>query len=489
MIMSSAQEFRSAEVSRALADALKALRSAKSDFEKFKALCAGVETLAKTGDDGSDAISELQENAIDVHGMHPDDAQKATSIGIQRAASGGADGPRPEPEEPEDWRLKLQRTATGSIIPNVNNTLLIMENEPGIADRFSFNEMSRAIMIGRAIGGARHARRMATDVDITETQRWLQIKGNLRVSKEIVAQAMESRASKASYHPLREYLDSLKWDGFKRLNSWLHEYLGAAPNEYHAAIGEMFMISMVARILKPGCKVDHMLVLEGEQGKMKSTACRTIAGGDYFSDNLPDLETKDSSQHLRGKWLIEVAEMHAFDRSETSRLKSYITRQEERYRPPYARLEVIEPRMCVFIGTTNKSAYLKDETGGRRFWPVTTDIIDVESLKRDRDQLLAEAVKLFNDGIVWWPDAEFERRYIKPQQDERYDADAWEEPIRDWMAKHSGSTTGEIAKLALFIETPKISKADQNRIAAILENLGFKRGPRAHGGRRPWVRR
>jgi predicted P-loop ATPase len=489
MIMSSAQEFRSAEVSRALADALKALRSAKSDFEKFKALCAGVETLAKTGDDGSDAISELQENAIDVHGMHPDDAQKATSIGIQRAASGGADGPRPEPEEPEDWRLKLQKTATGSIIPNVNNTLLIMENEPGIADRFSFNEMSRAIMIGRAIGGARHARRMATDVDITETQRWLQIKGNLRVSKEIVAQAMESRASKSSYHPIREYLNFLTWDGEARLEIWLSRYLGAEPSKYHAAIGEWFLMSMVARIFKPGCKVDHMLVLEGEQGTMKSTACRTIAGDDYFSDNLPDLETKDSSQHLRGKWLVEVAEMHAFDRSETARLKSYITRQEERYRPPHARLEVVEPRMCVFIGTTNKSNYLKDETGGRRFWPVKTGTINIEALKRDRDQLFAEAVKWVSDGYAWWPDAEFERQHIKPQQEERYDADAWEDRVRDWVnLQVNGFTVGDVAS-ALGISPERITKGDQNRIAAILENLGWKRGPRAHGGKRLWVRR
>jgi predicted P-loop ATPase len=232
-----------------------------------------------------------------------------------------------------------------------------------------------------------------------------------------------------------------------------------------------------------------MLVLEGEQGTMKSTACRTIAGDDYFSDNLPDLETKDSSQHLRGKWLVEVAEMHAFDRSETARLKSYITRQEERYRPPHARLEVVEPRMCVFIGTTNKSNYLKDETGGRRFWPVKTGTINIEALKRDRDQLFAEAVKWVSDGYAWWPDAEFERQHIKPQQEERYDADAWEDRVRDWVnLQVNGFTVGDVAS-ALGISPERITKGDQNRIAAILENLGWKRGPRAHGGKRLWVRR
>jgi predicted P-loop ATPase len=328
---------------------------------------------------------------------------------------------------------------------------------------------------------------MATEVDITETQRWLQINGNIRVSKEIVAQAMESRAAKSSYHPIRDYLNSLTWDGKTRLTTWLSKYLGAENSQYHAGIGGMFMISMVARILEPGCKADHMLVPEGDQGTMKSTACRVLAGNDFFSDNLPDLENKDSSQHLRGKWLVEVAEMHAFDRSETARLKSYITRLEEKYRPPHARLEVVEPRMCVFIGTTNKSAYLKDETGGRRFWPVKTGVIDIDTLRHDRDQLLAEAVVLFNKGTPWWPHADFEREQIKPQQEDRYDADIWEDKVRDWTDLRTRFSMEQVAREALFIETPKINKPDQLRIAAILENLGFKR-QRAHGGKRIWVR-
>jgi predicted P-loop ATPase len=250
----------------------------------------------------------------------------------------------------------------------------------------------------------------------------------------------------------------------------------------------MFLISMVARIFRPGCKVDHMPVLEdSNQGTLKSAACRVLAGDEYFSDSLPNLETKDSSQHLRGKWLVEVAEMHAFDRAETARLKSYITRQEERYRPPYARFDVLEPRMCVFVGTTNKTAYLKDETGGRRFWPVKTRTIDIDALRQDRDQLFAEAVALFYNDTPWWPDTIFEREHIKPQQDDRYDADIWEEKVRDWTVLNTDFTIDQVAKGALSIDTPKVSKSDQLRIAAILENLGFKR-QRAHGGKRIWVR-
>jgi predicted P-loop ATPase len=343
-----------------------------------------------------------------------------------------------------------------------------------------------------AIGGNNFTPRPVTDVDVGVVQERLQHRGMPRISKDTMHQAIDILAYECRFHPVRDYLNGLHWDGTARISNLLPTYFGAESDNYTMTVGPMFLISMVARVFALGCKADHMLVIEGLQGILKSTACQ-ILGGEWFSDSLPDVTCgKDVSQHLRGKWLIEVSEMHAMNRVETTQLKAFITRTTERYRPSFGRKEVIEPRQCIFVGTTNKDTYLRDETGGRRFWPAKANAINVDSLRRDRDQLFAEAMHEYRNGKRWWPSKDFERMYIMPEQAARYEADAWEEKIAEFLQKASKVTVGQVAQKGLSIETPRLGTADQRRIAAAMERLGWRRertdGKSDWQGKRWWVR-
>jgi predicted P-loop ATPase len=393
------------------------------------------------------------------------------------------------------WDAGCIKGETGKPLPILANALLALQGDPAVKDAFAFDKMSRSVMLVRPIGdplNAMHVPTPLTDNEVAVLTAWLQRAGLKRISVQVVHDAAIMRAHECAFHPLLDYLESLKWDGQRRINVWLTTRLGAKLTAYTSAIGEMFLIAMVARVFEPGCKADYMLVLEGPQGELKSTAC-SVLGGEYFSDNMPDVTTgKEASQHLRGKWLIEFAEMHAIGRAEAAQLKAFLTRCVERYRPSYGRLEVIEPRQCVFIGTTNKDNYLRDETGGRRFWPVKTGTINIDGLISDRDQLFAEAVFRYREGASWWPDKDFERKHIEPEQKERYEADAWEENISAFLSRQPDReadgkvipvTVGRVALQALGFQVARIGTADQRRISAAMTRLGWVRGTR---GRDRW---
>lgn len=359
---------------------------------------------------------------------------------------------------------------------NLRNALIILGDDERWKDTIRFDEMRRLVVFHDA-----DEWRPMNDAHVSRIQAEIQKDSLPTLSRDVMHQAIDAYAAEHPFHPVRHYLDGLVWDGATRIETWLPRYLGAEDSPYSREVGKMFLIAMVARILKPGCKADYMLILEGPQGARKSTAC-DILGGEWFSDALPDIRAgKDASQHLNGKWLIEVSEMSAMDKAEAAALKAFITRTEERYRPAYGRKEVIEPRQCCFVGTTNKSVYLRDETGGRRFWPVKVGQIDTEGLKAARDQLFAEAMACYYAKHRWWPDGIAEN-WIRPEQEARYEADAWESAIAGYLQGRSRVMMLDIARDALGMDTYRLGTSETRRIAAALERQGWQRARKSNAG-------
>jgi predicted P-loop ATPase len=407
--------------------------------------------MTKSGKDANDLLREL---GVDGFREHMDQeiwrqikasrANGSNGNGHTERGNGHAELPPFDDIDPSEPISALKRDymdGKTKLACNVGNVRLALDQELALMNRFAFNEMTRTNMLMRPFGDDLDFKpRSLTDEDITSVQTWLQWFRFRKLGEKPVRDAVKRHARDHSFHPIRDYLDrcAANWDGTPRIGTWLHVYAGAAliTNEngestgYIERVGEMFLIGMVARIYKPGCKFDYMLILEGRQGLEKSKMCEALAGEDYFSDQLPDIAHKDASQHMRGKWLIEMAEMHAYSRAKIDHYKEFMSRRIERYRPPYGHCEVIEPRQCAFVGTTNKLVYLRDETGNRRSWPVAAGEIDVESLKRDRDQLWGEVVHLFRRGVQWWPDWTFEKEHIQPQQEARFEPDPWEKLIK-----------------------------------------------------------
>ena len=407
-----------------------------------------------------------------------------------------------------DWYSQALAGARGQPLANHANALSGLRNDPAWQGVLGFDEMSEQIIKLKPVPRFPPESLKPfdvptpwTDQDDTIAQEWFQRAGFPTIALNTIQNAISQRARECEFHPLRDWLRSLKWDGVQRIDGctsnegeivhpWLAQYFGCKDDAYIREVGRCFLVAAVARIFIPGCQVDHTLVLEGAQGIGKSSALRILAGDEYFSDSLPHIGTKDAAVHVRGKWFIEMPELAALSRAQIEEAKAYLSRREERFRPPYGRHEIRYKRQCIFVATTNLNDYLKDETGNRRFWPVRTHDIDLSSLRRESEQIWAEAVQLFDRKYPWHVTDSEILAMLTDQQAARYEADAWEDAIIAWLddRKDSGHTLSEIMCGALRIENAQIDKAGQNRVKRILKTLNWEPGTR-QGDRRPWVRK
>lgn len=300
-------------------------------------------------------------------------------------------------------------------------------------------------------------------------------------------------AESSPVHQIQTYLNGLEWDGVPRVDSWLSRYAGAPDNEYTRSVGRWWLVSAVARSYRPGCKADHCLILEGAQGIGKSSLFRALTGP-FFFDSPIDLSNKDSFMALRGQWIIEFQELADLNRHDENKVKHYITTAVDQFRPPYGRNFVQSPRSCVFGGTVNKAEYLRDETGARRFWPVKVSVLDVAAIARDRDQIWAEVVRLFNAGERWHPATEAERRLCADQVSVRHVDHPWTAPIDRWLSRTRNETgflgyvsADRILSDAIEIPVERRKAGDIETVGKVMSRLGWasKRVPATDNPKRP----
>jgi predicted P-loop ATPase len=331
------------------------------------------------------------------------------------------DVPRAEPE-PEGFKL----TASDTIAKTEGNIRHALRLD-GI--ELSYDEFARQ----RIVSGLQGHGPQLTDVAIEAM--WIKFEREYRVSfqRKHFEAVLRVEAHANRYHPVCDYLAGLRWDGIPRLDRWLVTYARAADTEINRQFGRLTLIAAVRRVRCPGTKFDAMLVLEGREGLSKSTLFEVLAGSDWFSDDAPlHADARQTIEQLRGHWIIEAADLSAVNRTEVDRLKAFLARTKDVGTLKFERETTTAPRQCIFVGTTNSYEYLLSKTGNRRFWPVRVGRIDVEALRRDRDQIWAEAAQAEASGAsIMLPEALW--IVAGEEQEKRRKTDLWEGAIERFL--------------------------------------------------------
>ncbi|MDI3259486.1 MAG: VapE family protein [Sinobacteraceae bacterium] len=375
-----------------------------------------------------------------------------------------------------------------------NNLMLIFEHHPAWIGVLGYDEFQKRIVFRRPppYGGKEGP---ITDGDEIEIAAWFERRDSYGVSVPtlLAREASIAVARRHAFHPLRDYLTKVKagWDGEERIPTFFPDFCGTRNDVVTQSFARNFFISAVARIFRPGCKADLMLVLEGRQGIYKSTLARTLCGQEWFADLGEPAGSKDFFQVIQGRWIVEISELASFARAENAHIKRAISANVDRFRPSYGRNAEDFPRECIFVGTTNSPDWCKDESGARRYMPLWIEDVNIDAIAALRDQLWAEAVVRYERGEKWWelpPEA-------RDEQESRYSDDVWSARIIRWLegklpgANYPGSqarkiedtTISQILAWALEIEPKKQDLSHQTRVGRIMSRLGWVRSSRRFG--------
>lgn len=368
----------------------------------------------------------------------------------------------------EQWAmLGLECTKAGPVA-NEDTVMRILERHPDLSAICWFDEFLGRIMTNGAAGA-----REWSDADdvrlVSALQREL---GITRIKVSHVRAAVIGTAFSKVRNCAQEWVRSHRWDGTERMQHFFPDAFGTPDTPYSRAVGRNFWISLVARVMQPGCKVDTMVILEGGQGAGKSSVLKAI-GGEWFTVQHESVTGKGFFEVLQGKMLVEIAEMDAFGKAEVTRVKQVVSTEVDRYRESYGRYAKDHPRHSIFVGTTNKDDWNRDETGARRFWPIKcVGMVDIAAVRRNRAQLFAEALVAFNNGAKWWEMPEAETR---AEQDARREEDPWSNSIRDWLADiyRTEVTADDVMRDGLGLRKVEMGKPQQMRVGSILRGLGW----------------
>lgn len=406
----------------------------------------------------------------------------APAGGISTPSSGSAavggdgppgDEPPPDAAEGESRKKKPARAAWAEALKNDRNgpadcrenVFLLLTQHPELTALVGWDEFAHRVVKLRQPPWDSPTGEWLPQDDYSLGLWLMQTLGMTIKSEGTLVAGVGMAAWAARYHPVLQYLHALPaWDGTERLPFWLSDCLGAEDTTYTRLIGTWFVMGMVQRVTNPGCQMDYMLVLEGLQGRRKSTALATLMPSrEWFADTPMRLGDKDSMLSLAGKWLVEMGELASLSRAETEEIKQYVTSRVDRVREPFARRFVDRPRSCVFGGTTNQGEYFKDPTGARRFWPVHCNGVpqcdggvDLAKLAEWRDQLFAEAVARLADPdpevARHYPTREESELYLQPEQEQREISDPWFERLAVWLESRTkfGDSVFEVREVESF---------------------------------------
>lgn len=364
----------------------------------------------------------------------------------------------------------------GKVDPCLHNAAAIIRNAWEHRHALRYDTFSGRMLIGTVQLEER------TELEVAQ---WLQRSYCTRFALGTVQHALRALGFERSFDALEEHVRATTWDGVPRVDTFAVRLLGAQDSVYSKAVGRVLLLSMAARALRPGCKMHTVPILEGGQGKLKSTVCQVL-GGPFFAELEGTLGTKEAAEQVEGAWVVEIGELDSLSRAETNAVKAFVSRSHDRFRRAYARIVTDVPRRSVMVGTTNSSAYLRDETGARRFLPLAIGTVELEGLRAERDQLIAEAVHRVEAGESWWLVSQTELEAQAAETLERRVADPWESQLSAFLAIRQRVTVGEILE-HLRVEVQNRAGHHQNRVAKLLKFFGYERKRFRTEPGQPWA--